>query len=71
MGVIAEAINYMRNLGDERTFAAWAGVVAGNNESAGKKKVKMPKGKSSLNDYPDTDSAGSETESSHILSQQV
>jgi len=38
MGVIAEATNDMSNFGDERKFAAWAGVAAGNNESAGKKK---------------------------------
>jgi transposase len=38
IGVIAEATTNMRNFADERKFAAWAGVAAGNNESAGKKK---------------------------------
>ena len=30
--------NDVSNFADERKFAAWAGVAAGNNESAGKKK---------------------------------
>lgn len=38
LGVIAEATDQMQNFEDERKFAAWAGVAAGNNESAGKKK---------------------------------
>lgn len=38
MGILAEATNDMSNFADERKFAAWAGVAAGNNESAGKKK---------------------------------
>ena len=38
MGILAEATNQMQNFEDERKFAAWAGVAAGNNESAGKKK---------------------------------
>jgi transposase len=38
IGIIAEATTDMRNFEDERKFAAWAGVAAGNNESAGKKK---------------------------------
>jgi len=29
---------YWKPIADERSFAAWAGVAAGNNESAGKKK---------------------------------
>ncbi len=33
-----EIPNDMNNFGDERKYAAWAGVAAGNNESAGKKK---------------------------------
>ena len=37
-GILAEATNDMSNFKDERSFAAWAGVAAGNNESAGKKK---------------------------------
>ncbi len=37
-GIIAEATTKMENFADERKFAAWAGVAAGNNESAGKKK---------------------------------
>lgn len=42
MGVIAEATDQMDHFKDERKFAAWAGVAAGNNESAGKKKkIKM------------------------------
>jgi hypothetical protein len=28
----------MSSFKDERSFAAWAGVASGNNESAGKKK---------------------------------
>jgi transposase len=38
MGIIAEASADMSSFKDERTFAAWAGVASGNNESAGKKK---------------------------------
>lgn len=38
IGILAEATNDMSNFKDERSFAAWAGVAAGNNESAGKKK---------------------------------
>ena len=38
IGILAEASNDMTNFKDERSFAAWAGVAAGNNESAGKKK---------------------------------
>jgi transposase len=37
-GILAEATAEMKNFRDERTFAAWAGVAPGNNESAGKKK---------------------------------
>jgi transposase len=38
IGIIAEASTDMSAFRDERSFAAWAGVAAGNNESAGKKK---------------------------------
>jgi len=38
MGIVAEASTDMANFSDERKFAAWAGVAAGSNESAGKKK---------------------------------
>jgi len=38
MGIIAEATTDTSAFRDERTFAAWAGVAPGNNESAGKKK---------------------------------
>jgi transposase len=38
MGILAEATADMSHFEDERKFAAWAGVAAGNNESAGKKK---------------------------------
>ena len=38
VGIIAEATTDMKHFSDERKFAAWAGVAAGNNESAGKKK---------------------------------
>jgi hypothetical protein len=34
VGIIAEATNDVSRLADERKFAAWAGVAAGNNESA-------------------------------------
>ncbi len=37
-GIVAEATADMSSFKDERSFAAWAGVAAGNNESAGKKK---------------------------------
>ena len=36
--ILAEATDDMTNFKDERAFAAWSGVAAGNNESAGKKK---------------------------------
>jgi transposase len=42
MGILAEATNQMGKFEDERKFAAWAGVAAGNNESAGKKKDQKP-----------------------------
>jgi transposase len=38
MGIIAEASVDTSAFKDERSFAAWAGVASGNNESAGKKK---------------------------------
>ena len=38
IGVLAEATDDMTRFEDERKFAAWSGVAAGNNESAGKKK---------------------------------
>jgi len=38
IGIIAEASTNMSSFRDERSFAAWAGVASGNNESAGKKK---------------------------------
>lgn len=38
IGILAEATDDMSHFEDERKFAAWAGVAAGNNESAGKKK---------------------------------
>lgn len=38
IGILAEATADMSNFEDARKFAAWAGVAAGNNESAGKKK---------------------------------
>lgn len=38
IGIIAEASTDMSAFKDERSFAAWAGVASGNNESAGKKK---------------------------------
>lgn len=38
IGIIAEAGVDMSVFKDERSFAAWAGVAPGNNESAGKKK---------------------------------
>jgi transposase len=41
IGIIAEASTDMAAFKDERSFAAWAGVAAGNNESAGKKKIKV------------------------------
>jgi transposase len=37
-GIIAEATTNMNTFKDERSFAAWAGVAPGNNESARKKK---------------------------------
>jgi transposase len=44
MGIIAEASADMSSFRDERSFAAWAGVASGNNESAGKKKDPKPGG---------------------------
>lgn len=39
IGILAEATDdTATHFADERVFAAWAGVAAGNNESAGKKK---------------------------------
>jgi transposase len=38
IGILAEASDDMSHFEDERKFAAWSGVAAGNNESAGKKK---------------------------------
>lgn len=37
-GIIAEATTNMASFKDDRAFAAWCGVAAGNNESARKKK---------------------------------
>ncbi|MGE3682422.1 MAG: transposase [Bdellovibrionales bacterium] len=44
VGIIAEATNDVSNFADERKFAAWAGVAAGNNESAGKKRSRCRDG---------------------------
>jgi transposase len=41
-GILAEATASMDAFPDERRFAAWAGVAAGNNESAQKKSVREP-----------------------------
>ena len=38
IGILGESTNEMGNFTSERHYAAWAGVAAGNNESAGKKK---------------------------------
>lgn len=38
IGILAESTDDMSHFADERKYAAWAGVAAGNNESAGKKK---------------------------------
>ncbi len=38
LGILSEATDQMDHFPDERKFAAWSGVAAGNNESAGKKK---------------------------------
>lgn len=38
IGILAESGVDMSKFKDERSYAAWAGVAAGNNESAGKKK---------------------------------
>lgn len=38
IGIIAESSTDMESFKDERSYAAWAGVASGNNESAGKKK---------------------------------
>lgn len=38
ISIISESTDDMSNFKDERSFAAWAGVASGNNESAGKKK---------------------------------
>jgi transposase len=42
MQIIAEATTDMSHFENERKFAAWAGVAAGNNESGGKKKDQKP-----------------------------
>ena len=42
MGILSEATDQMDKFEDERKFAAWAGVAAGNNESGGKKKDQKP-----------------------------
>lgn len=41
-GIIAEATSDMSSFKNDRMFAAWAGVAAGNHESAGKKKESKP-----------------------------
>ena len=38
IGILAESGDNMSHFADERKYAAWAGVAAGNNESAKKKK---------------------------------
>ena len=40
--IVAEATTDMSNFKDAKTFAAWAGVAPGNNESGGKKKDRKP-----------------------------
>jgi transposase len=42
MGILSETTADMSHFKDERSFAAWAGVAAGNHESAGKKKDLKP-----------------------------
>lgn len=43
-GIVGEATNDMTHFKDERKFAAWAGVAAGNNESGGKKRARVRRG---------------------------
>ena len=38
VGILSEATSNMSSFKDAKSFAAWAGVAPGNNESAGKKK---------------------------------
>jgi transposase len=40
--IVAEATTEMKTFKDAKSFAAWAGVAPGNNESASKKKGQKP-----------------------------
>ena len=51
MGILAESTDDMTNFESERHYAAWAGVAAGNNESAGKKKGQSAVKETLLSEY--------------------
>lgn len=71
IGILAEATDDMKHFADERSFAAWAGVAAGNNESAGKKKIKMQTRQSPSPQNPDSGGPWREDEARHVLSCQI
>lgn len=71
IGVLAEATDQMDHFKDERSFAAWAGVAAGNNESAGKKKVEMSQRQPAPETPAHPGSSCCQAKAGHLLSQQV
>jgi transposase len=71
MGIIAEATTDMSNFPNERNFAAWAGVAAGNNESAGKKKIKMSKRQPAPQKTADSSCTECKTQTQIVLPRKV
>lgn len=71
MGILAEATNQMAKFKDERSFAAWRGVAAGNNESAGKKKIKNQERKPASKENPGSGSAECKIKAEIFLPSQV
>ena len=69
--ILAESTDKMENFPDERAYAAWSGVASGNNESAGKKKIKMSPGKSPSQKSIDPSSTWSGENEENILQEQV
>jgi transposase len=71
MGIISEATTDMSSFKDGRSFAAWAGVASGNNESLVKKKIKNQKRQPSPEKTANTGSKWSHQKARLVLQVQI
>jgi transposase len=71
MGIISEATADMSSFKDGRSFAAWAGVASGNNESGGKKKIKNSERQSAPEKVTDSGGEWSQAKERLVLSVQI